>query len=117
VVISPNEKMLKRLSPPDTEFYAALFKNKGLDHIYTLYTVKKLTRNTYTEILCHEAVHLSQQERGDLRVNISTGKCYWMNEEYTKDYPYMSRPWEKEAFKVQSIILKKYRKSIKKNKP
>ena len=116
VVASPNERILRKLSKYEVDYQAVLFKNKGVSHIYTLYFRPKLSQAVYTEILCHEAVHLAQQERGDLSLNLSTGECRWTGEVYPPDYPYMERPWEKEAFKVQSVILKKYRKSVKLSK-
>ena len=114
IVASLNEKILNSLSRGGMDYQAVLFKNKGVDHIYTLYFRSGLPRGTYTEIICHEAVHLYQQERGDLRMNLTTGKCYWRGEEYARNFPYMERPWEKEAFKEQAELARAYKKSSRK---
>lgn len=113
VVATLNEKMLKRLSRGDIEYKAVVFKNKGVSNIYTIYFCPNLSVSTYREILFHEAVHLAQQQRGDLSLNLTTGDCWWHGEKYRSDFPYMQRPWEKEAFKVQSDILRQYKKSKK----
>ena len=114
MVASLNERMLQRFSRDGIEYKALLFKNKGVNHIYTLYFRPGLSRATYTEIVMHEAVHLAQQERGDLALNPYTGECRWRGESYPADYPYMQRPWEQEAFKAQSDLLRAYKKSLRK---
>lgn len=113
VVVTLNEKLLRKLSKHEVEYQAVLFKNKDLKHIYNLCFRPRLNQATYTEIIAHEAVHLSQQERGELSLNLSNGECRWKDELFTADYPYMERPWEREAFKVQSDILRQYKKSKK----
>ena len=117
VVASLNEKLLRKLSKYEVDYQAVLFKNKGVNHIYTLYFRPRLGKATYTEILCHEAVHLAQQERGDLSLNLTTGECRWKGELYAANSPYMERPWEKEAFKIQSDLQRAYKKFNKSNKP
>lgn len=115
IVASINEKLLQKFSRKgDTEYDAILFKTK-VPHIYNLYFRRNFNASYYVEIICHEAVHLMQYERGDLSLNISTGECRWKGETYCSDYPYMSRPWEKEAFKEQAGLLKTYRKAKKAN--
>lgn len=110
IVAAPNDRLLKKLSRYEVDYQAVLFKNKGVQHIYTLYFRSRLSQPTYTEIICHEAVHMAQQERGDLSLNLTNGECRWKGELFAADYPYMERPWEREAFKVQGDIIKAYRK-------
>lgn len=114
VVASINEKLLDKLSAKgDTEYEAVLFKTK-VPHIYNLYFRPNLSASFFVEIICHEAVHLSQQEKGRLSLNLTNGECRWDGKVYLADYPYMARPWEKEAFKEQGQLIKSYRKAKKK---
>ena len=113
IVASINEKLLNKLSAKgDTEYEAVLFKTK-VPHIYNLYFRPNLSASFYVEMVCHEAVHLMQQEKGELSLNLTTGECRWKGVVYLADCPYMSRPWEKEAFKMQGDLIKSYRKAKK----
>lgn len=111
VTVTVDEDFLKKMSSPDFEYEGVLVPSP-LDHTYIL-RVKDVSKGEMQRILAHEAVHISQQERGDLKVNPDTLECRWKGKKYTNDYPYMDRPWEKEAFKVQSDILRQYKKSKK----
>lgn len=115
VTVTVDEAFLQRMSPPDME-YEGILVPSPLSHTYIL-RVKDVMKGEMLRILAHEAVHISQQERGDLKVNPDTLECRWKGEKYTNDYPYMDRPWEQEAFKEQSLISKAYRKTIKKKRP
>lgn len=114
VTVGVDEAFLQRMSPPDME-YEGILVPSPLSHTYIL-RVKDVMKGEMLRILAHEAVHISQQERGDLKVNPDTLECRWKGEKYTNDYPYMDRPWEKEAFKTQTEILKAYRASEKQEK-
>ena len=114
VTVAVDEPFLKRMSTGDIEYEGILVPTPR-PHAYVL-RVKDVTKGEMLRILAHEAVHMSQQERGDLVVNPDTLECRWKGEKYTNDYPYMSRPWEKEAFKTQAEILKAYKASQKAEK-
>ncbi len=114
VTVTVDEAFLQKMSSPDFEYEGVLVPSP-LDHTYVL-RVKDVAKGEMQRILAHEAVHISQQERGDLVVNPDTLECRWKGEKYTNDYPYMDRPWEKEAFKKQAEILKAYRASEKQEK-
>lgn len=114
VSVIVNEPFLQKMSPPDME-YEGILVPSPIAHTYIL-MVKDVAKGEMLRILAHEAVHISQQERGDLVVNPDTLECRWKGEKYTNDYPYMDRPWEKEAFKTQAEILKAYRASEKQEK-
>lgn len=114
VTVGVDEAFLQKMSPPDME-YEGILVPSPLSHTYIL-RVKDVMKGEMLRILAHEAVHISQQERGDLKVNPDTLECRWKGEKYTNDYPYMDRPWEKEAFKTQAEILKAYRASEKQEK-
>lgn len=114
VTVTVDEAFLQKMSPPDIE-YEGILVPSPLDHTYIL-RVKDVSKGEMLRILAHEAVHISQQERGDLNVNPDTLECRWKGKKYTNDYPYMDRPWEKEAFKTQAEILKAYKASQKAEK-
>ena len=114
VTVTVDEDFLKKMSSPDFEYEGVLVPSP-LDHTYIL-RVKDVSKGEMQRILAHEAVHISQQERGDLKVNPDTLECRWKGKKYTNDYPYMARPWEKEAFKTQAEILKAYKASQKAEK-
>lgn len=107
VTVAVDEPFLKRMSTGDIEYEGILVPTPR-PHAYVL-RVKDVTKGEMLRILAHEAVHMLQQERGDLVVNPDTLECRWKGKKYTNDYPYMSRPWEKEAFKKQAEILKAYK--------
>lgn len=116
IVASCNDKLLRKLSQKgDTDFSAVLFKS-SVKYIYNLYLKPNLRLSTFVEIICHEAIHLMQQERGDLSLNLTTGECRWRGGLFTADYPYMERPWEREAFKEQADLIRAYWKMKKKEK-
>lgn len=114
VTVTVDEAFLQRMSSPDFEYEGVLVPSP-LDHTYIL-RVKDVAKGEMLRILAHEAVHISQQERGDLKVNPDTLECRWKGKKFTNDYPYMDRPWEKEAFKTQAEILKAYKASQKAEK-
>lgn len=114
VTVTVDEDFLKKMSSPDFEYEGVLVPSP-LDHTYIL-RVKDVSKGEMQRILAHEAVHISQQERGDLKVNPDTLECRWKGKKYTNDYPYIDRPWEKEAFKTQAEILKAYKASQKAEK-
>lgn len=114
VTVAKNAALLKKLSTKDIDFEAILVPS-GMEHSYTLY-ITDVGKKEQVRILAHEAIHMWQQEKGDLIVDPVTYECRWKGEKYTNDYPYMDRPWEKEAFKTQAEILKAYKASQKAEK-
>ena len=114
VMVGVDEDFLDRISPPDIEYEGVLVPS-ALPHTYIL-RVRNVGKGEMLRILAHEAVHMWQQERGDLVVSPDTLECRWKGEKFTKDYPYMDRPWEKEAFKKQAEILKAYKAAEKQKK-
>ena len=114
VTVTVDEPFLERMSTGDIE-YEGILTPTQLPHSYVL-RVKDVGKGEMLRILAHEAVHMSQQERGDLVVNPDTLECRWKGKKFTKDYPYMDRPWEKEAFSKQAEILKAYKAAEKQKK-
>ena len=116
VSIVESEKTLDMLKVEDYELQAILYRPTPIPHEYTL-VVRRYPRPSLEAVVFHEATHLMQYESGRLEVDIRSGKCKWDGEEYQASYPYMRRPWEKEAFAEQRRLMKEWRalqKSVKK---
>lgn len=101
-----NNTLLEKLSTKDIE-YEALLQNTFPDK-YVLYVKEKVSGLQY--VLCHELVHLSQYDRGDLKMSSDFKTVTWKGIEYSNTYPYETREWEEEAFKMQNKLWKKFKK-------
>ena len=101
-----NDKLLERLSSGDVE-YEALLQNP-VPHKYALFVREDVCGLQY--IICHELIHLSQMERGDLIVNADYSEIVWKGEKYDNTLSYNDRGWEKEAFKLDNKLWKEYKK-------
>lgn len=53
--------------------------------------------------LCHELTHLKQYYRKEM-VNLNYGRVRWKKKTYKESLQYEKRPWEKEAFKVETQL-------------
>ena len=110
--VTESDKTLDRLSAPGYELQALIYPTV-LPHSYNL--IVRTRPDTSLEVLMfHESVHLCQFESGKLGVDMKSGKYTWNGEEYPADFPYLSRPWEKEAIKGQAALSKEW-KAIKKS--
>lgn len=56
--------------------------------------------------LAHEMVHVKQMAKGTLKP-AKNGVNFWVGKKYGKKTPYLSRPWEVEAFMKQELILRR----------
>lgn len=56
--------------------------------------------------LAHELVHVRQMSKGILKT-IEYGVHVWAGKRYPKSTPYLSRPWELDAFARQEIIFRR----------
>lgn len=96
---SSDRRVLSMFSVPDVDIKAVLMPSV-VPHTYNLYGSRWLGK---TE-LCHEMIHLSQYENGRLRRFENT--LIWDGSPYDNATPYMERPWEIEAFKIQTQLIK-----------
>ena len=99
-----NDAMLKRFDTDDFKIQAVLSR-AGKTNMYALHL--KSDVSDIIDIICHEMVHLSQYNRGDLSLSGTT--FYWKGKEY-KNISYWDRPWEKEAKREQYKIEKQLKK-------
>lgn len=105
LTIGRNDRLLDRLAPPDIDL-EALTTATPIDNTYNMFfrggKPSKMA-------LCHEMVHLKQYVDGRLSIDKTTGNCNWEGDIFTKDTPYYQRPWEEEAFGLQSTIYKQFK--------
>ena len=115
VCLIERDSTLDRLAIKDYELQALLYQYT-MPHTYAL-IIRSNPCESVEYIVFHESIHLLQYESGRLDVNVRSGKCVWEGKEFPASYPYMDRPWEKEAFKKQPALTKEWRalqKSVKK---
>lgn len=109
LTISYNDSICNHYSTSDIQIDALLDKSTKLDKCYNL-IIRQYA--PLKEVICHELVHLDQYERGDLKLNKTKDKLYfiWKDEEYDPSTQYKHRPWEEEAFSMQHELWKKFKK-------
>jgi hypothetical protein len=72
----------------------------------------RLNYDDFVSCICHEMVHVKQQARGELEdLNLLTKR--WKEQEYFGIYStveeYMALPWEAEAYRLQEVLLERYK--------
>lgn len=95
---------------PEADGYCLAVTNRE----FNLEIEKTLTEDDFITAICHEMVHVKQFARGETKdVNLFTKQ--WKGTDYLSAYStvdeYMTLPWEKEAYEMQEILLKKFKKS------
>ena len=95
---------------PEADGYCLAVTNRE----FHLEIEKTLTEDDFITAVCHEMVHVKQFARGETKdVNLFTKR--WKGTDYLSAYStvdeYMTLPWEKEAYEMQEILLKKFKKS------
>ena len=94
---------------PEADGYCLAITNRE----FHLEIEKTLPEDDFITAVCHEMVHVKQFARGETKdVNLFTK--LWKGAEYLSAYStideYMKLPWEKEAYEMQEILLKKFKK-------
>jgi hypothetical protein len=70
--------------------------------------ISNLDSKEAIEIISHEVVHIQQYLNGDFVYDQDSNETYWKGELYYPDnIPYERRPWEDNAFEMQSSIYDK----------
>jgi|TARA_B110000196_G_scaffold30499_1_gene23153 hypothetical protein len=74
----------------------------------------RLGREAFIETICHEMVHVWQTASGVAQDRVYPKKLgyrkLWKGKDYT-DTAYSKQPWERQAFRMQGQLLKKYLKA------
>jgi hypothetical protein len=61
----------------------------------------------FIRTLCHEFIHVKQFVLGEME-DLSSDKTRWKKRIYNEETtPYEKQPWEREAFRLQEIYIKK----------
>lgn len=114
VVLISSSKMLKKFSTNDIEL-KALLAPTAFENVYNLY-LDDLKPSNFNLILCHEMVHLSQYTKKLLKLDLNKKEFTWKGVKYDNSVPYDLRPWENEAYSMQSKLLKEYKNCFKSEK-
>lgn len=95
---------------PDLTFDGYIVK--GENEQYIMYISDKLSRQRCIEVVSHELIHLHQYYSG--RLKATTEYAIWENEFYPiANMPeYTLRPWEQEAFELDSDLSLRITKKL-----
>ena len=96
---------------PEADGYCLAVTNRE----FQIEIEKTLDEEDFITAVCHEMVHVKQFARGETKdINMFTKR--WQGTDYLSAYTtvdeYMDLPWEKEAYKLQEILLKKFKKGV-----
>ena len=70
---------------------------------------KYLKGEDFDTCILHEMVHVKQYAKNELRERYRGGHHqYWKRRKYINELVYMAQPWEKEAYKMQEVLLEKF---------
>ena len=75
---------------------------------------KDLPNYDIVSTAAHEMVHVWQYATGRFK-NYLDGNDYFDGRLYKRDLSYEKRPWEKEAYRMETRLVKKWIKHVKKN--
>ena len=96
---------------PEADGYCLAVTNRE----FQIEIEKTLSEEDFITAVCHEMVHVKQFARGETKdINMFTKQ--WQGTDYLSAYTtvdeYMSLPWEKQAYELQEILLKKFKKTL-----
>lgn len=92
----------------EAEFLGLVQPVEHSPRLYDLYLSPGVSASTLSKVLAHECVHLAQYASGRLSVQGST--VVFDGKEYKYDIYDSFSPWEDEAFKMQTKLLKLIKK-------
>ena len=102
--LTKSKKLLQIILDPTIEELGTTIPLNGLD---TYLVVIKPTRN-YMSLgvtLAHELTHVAQFAKGTLKLT-PKGKR-WKGKYYGRNVPYLSQPWEIQAFSQQELVFRR----------
>lgn len=74
---------------------------------FTITLRKSLSKYDMIDTIAHEMVHVWQYSTGRLK-EYCNGTVTFDGKVYGRDYPYSRCPWEKEAYKLENKLVRKY---------
>lgn len=89
--------------------YGSVQQKAGYNTLY-MELNKKQQFDQLLETTMHEMVHVKQSITKDWTTYYT--KCFWKGVDYTDTY-YSQQPWERQAFRMQSKLVKSYNKKFK----
>lgn len=114
ITVKTDDALLGKFSGGGYEIQALLDRNRYAP--FYILAVRSDVASDIDHILCHEFCHLCQMEAGRLSLDMATRVFTWEGKRYSGAYPYMSRPWEVEACRMEITYLKEFRASQKPRK-
>jgi hypothetical protein len=102
--LTKNKRLLHIKFDRDFEDLGTMVPMLGID---TFLIVIKPTRNLHElgVTLAHELIHVAQVAKGKLRF-VPRG-CVWQGKFYNRQVPYLSKPWEIQAFREQELLFRR----------
>jgi hypothetical protein len=102
--LTNNKRLLHIKFDRDFEDLGTMVPLLGID---TFLIVIKPTRNMHElgVTLAHELIHVAQVAKGKLRF-VPRG-CIWQGKFYNRKVPYLSKPWEVQAFREQELLFRR----------
>ena len=102
--LTKNKRLLHIKFDQDFEDLGTMVPLLGID---TFLIVIKPTRNLHElgVTLAHELIHVAQVAKGKLRF-VPRG-CVWQGKFYNRQVPYLSKPWEIQAFREQELLFRR----------
>jgi hypothetical protein len=102
--LTRSRKLLQIILDPDIDELGSTIPLNGLDtYLVVLKPVKDLQALGAT--LAHELTHVAQFAKGTLQLT-PRGKR-WKGRYYGRRTPYLSQPWEIQAFSKQEILFRR----------
>ena len=102
--LTKNKRLLHIKFDRDFEDLGTMVPMLGID---TFLIVIKPTRNLHElgVTLALELIHVAQVAKGKLRF-VPRG-CVWQGKFYNRQVPYLSKPWEIQAFREQELLFRR----------
>ena len=102
--LTKNKRLLHIKFDRDFEDLGTMVPLLGID---TFLIVIKPTRSLHElgVTLAHELIHVAQVANGKLRF-VPRG-CVWQGKFYNRRVPYLSKPWEIQAFREQELLFRR----------
>lgn len=114
ITVKTDDALLDKFSGGGMEIQALTDRNKYAP-FYTI-AVRSDVASDIDHILCHEFCHLMQMNDGRLSLDMASKVFTWEGKKYSGAYPYMSRPWEVEAMRMEVAYIQEYNASQKPKK-
>lgn len=112
LTVCHNAQILRHYSTADIELLA-LLTPAGMAGWYVMYIAEDLPDPT--GVACHEFAHLMQMTEGKLAADYAAGRFRWMDKVWPASTKYDARPWEQEAFSLQTRYRRDFNR-FKRNK-